>query len=258
MFNNIQSENVKATILKTALLAGKIMMENGSEVYRVEDTMKRIAQNAGEMDVSCYVTATGIFIGLENQQKVMIASVEARTINLEKVVAVNEMSRQFADKKINLHELAEKLEQINQKVPTFPLWLEILAAGMISAGAMYLFGGVMSDFLITFLIGSLGFIISVVCKSLIKLNYFDLFIASFCIGIMSIVAVKYHFASQIDPIIIGSIMPFVPGVAITNAVRDILAGHLISGTARATEALIVAATICAGIATVFNWLGGWL
>src|SRR5699024_12735781 len=99
------------------------MMENGSEVYRVEDTMKRIAQNAGEMDVSCYVTATGIFIGLENQQKVMIASVEARTINLEKVVAVNEMSRQFADKKITLHELAEKLEQLNQKVPTFPLCL---------------------------------------------------------------------------------------------------------------------------------------
>ena len=129
---------------------------------------------------------------------------------------------------------------------------------MISAGAMYLFGGAMSDFLITFLIGSLGFIISVVCKSLIKLNYFDLFIASFCIGIMTIVASKYHLASHIDPIIIGSIMPFVPGVAITNAVRDILAGHLISGTARATEALIVAATICAGIATVFNWLGGWL
>ena len=75
MLNDSQSENIKAKILKTALLAGKIMMENGSEVYRVEDTMKRIAQNAGEMDVSCYVTATGIFIGLENQQKVMIAKV---------------------------------------------------------------------------------------------------------------------------------------------------------------------------------------
>lgn len=119
MLNDSQSENIKAKILKTALLAGKIMMENGSEVYRVEDTMKRIAQNAGEMDVSCYVTATGIFIGLENQQKVMIASVEARTINLEKVVAVNEMSRQFADKKSLFMNWQKSSNKSIKKYPPF-------------------------------------------------------------------------------------------------------------------------------------------
>lgn len=36
----------KNLLLKTALLAGRIMMESGSEVYRVEDTMQRIAQNS--------------------------------------------------------------------------------------------------------------------------------------------------------------------------------------------------------------------
>ena len=76
MFNDVNPENIKAKILKTALIAGKIMMENGSEVYRVEDTMKRIAQNAGEEDVSCYVTATGIFIGLDIIEQGRITSNE--------------------------------------------------------------------------------------------------------------------------------------------------------------------------------------
>ena len=254
--NYLESDSAK--LLKTSLLAGKIMMENGSEAYRVEDTMKRIVLNGGEKNCSCYVTATGIFVGLENQQKVMIDNVEQRVINLEKVVAVNELSRQFAEKKITLNVLYEKLERINHRVPTFPLWLEILAAGIISAGALYLFGGVLADLLITFIIGCIGFTISVLCKQLINLNYFDLFISSFVIGFLSICAVKFNWATNIDPIIIGSIMPFVPGVAITNSFRDILAGHLISGIARGTEALIVAATISAGIASIFNLIGGWL
>jgi uncharacterized membrane protein YjjP (DUF1212 family) len=52
------------------------------------------------------------------------------------------------------------------------------------------------------------------------------------------------------------VMPLVPGVAITNSFRDILAGHLISGTARGTEAIFTAAAIGVGIATVFTLFGG--
>lgn len=33
----------KKLVISTCMLAGKIMLENGSEVYRVEDTMKYIA-----------------------------------------------------------------------------------------------------------------------------------------------------------------------------------------------------------------------
>lgn len=63
---------------------------------------------------------------------------------------------------------------------------------------------------------------------------------------------RFHLAGNIDNIIIGAVMPLVPGVAITNSFRDILAGHLLSGTARATEAIFVAGSIGIGIAIVFK------
>ena len=53
---------------------------------------------------------------------------------------------------------------------------------------------------------------------------------------------------NLDIVIISSIMPLVPGVAITNAVRDTLQGDYISGCARVLEAFLKAAGIAVGIA----------
>ena len=48
-------------------------------------------------------------------------------------------------------------------------------------------------------------------------------------------------------------MPIGRGLAITNAFRDIMAGHLISGVARGTEALFIAGAIGGGIIVAFNF-----
>ncbi len=91
----------KELLLETCLLAGKIMMENGSEVYRVEDTMNRIAANAGEQGSISYVTATD-FLGLRSSHYAQVENVHDRVINLEKIVAVNGLSRAYAEKKLSL------------------------------------------------------------------------------------------------------------------------------------------------------------
>lgn len=90
----------KELLLETCLLAGKIMMENGSEVYRVEDTMNRIAANAGEQGSISYVTATGLFMGLRSNHYAQVENVHDRVINLEKIVAVNGLSRAYAEKNL--------------------------------------------------------------------------------------------------------------------------------------------------------------
>ena len=50
-----------------------------------------------------------------------------------------------------------------------------------------------------------------------------------------------------DVVISGSILPLLPGVAITNAIRDTLQGDYMSGGARAVEAFVMAASIAIGI-----------
>ena len=44
-------------LMKTALLAGKILMENGAEVYRTEDTMERIIRKGvGQVRTDIFYT----------------------------------------------------------------------------------------------------------------------------------------------------------------------------------------------------------
>lgn len=51
----------KDYLLETCLMAGKIMMESGAEIYRVEDTMNRIADVATNKKRHQFCNADGNF-----------------------------------------------------------------------------------------------------------------------------------------------------------------------------------------------------
>lgn len=248
----------KKMILKTCVLAGKIMMENGSEVYRVEDTMLRIARNAGEADCVSYVTATGLFMGFREGPYCQLEDVHERAINLEKVVAVNQLSRQFAEKQISLQELYDQLRQAQKNTPSYRFITQVLAAGIVSATLMYAFGGSWRDFIATFVIGGFGLFSATVAKRWLGLSFLDMFIAALVIGASAVFCVNFGLAENVDNLIIGAVMPLVPGVAITNSFRDIMAGDLISGIARGIEAVFTAAAIGIGIAFILSVFGGVL
>ena len=71
-------------------------------------------------------------------------------------------------------------------------------------------------------------------------------------SILSILAVNIGIGHNMDAIIIGSIMSLVPGVSITNALRDTISGDFISGSSRGMEAIFSALAIAFGVGIVLN------
>ena len=57
---------------------------------------------------------------------------------------------------------------------------------------------------------------------------------------------------NIGALIIGGIMPLLPGLSMTNAIRDTINGDLVSGSARALEALLACVAIAAGVGVVLS------
>lgn len=88
------------------------------------------------------MTPTGLFMSLEGERNVQLQQIPTRTINLEKVSMVNEFSRDFAEKRISLKELHTKLVNLDKDVRYFPIWLQIIAASLVSGSLMVIFGGV--------------------------------------------------------------------------------------------------------------------
>ncbi|KRN94447.1 threonine/serine exporter family protein [Pediococcus stilesii] len=241
-------------VINTCLLAGRIMIENGSEMSRAEDTMKRIATNSGISTLKIFATITGIIISIPNSTNSQVEEIERRAIDLEKVSAVNTYSRRYAEKEITLEEFYQKLSTLDEATPFFPFWLQVLGAALVSGPLMTAFSGNMVDLGITTLTGAFGFIIFYFINRILNIKYISEFVASIVIGIVAVLAVRWGVGHSVDDIIIGSVMPLVPGVPLTNAVRDILNGHLVSGPARGVEALLSACAIGFGIAFVFRFL----
>lgn len=232
------------------LLAGKIMTESGSEIYRIEDTMKRMAQSIGLSNCHSYVTMTGVFISFSEPPYTLFLTAYNRTTDLAKVVAVNDLSRQLQNKQIDSETVMTRLQQLDHTQTPYTLFARLLASGVVSSSLMIIFGGQWHDFLPTFFIGMIGYGISQWLHKIIKINYFNYFVAAMSIALTTLLAQKVGIAFDIESIMVGALMPLVPGVAITNSFRDLLSGHMLGGVARGVDAIIIAGSIGSGIATV--------
>ena len=235
------------------LLAGRIMMQSGAETYRVEDTMLRMARSQNMLDAQSYVTPTGIIFSLGKTQPTRITSISTRVTDLHRISLVNSVSRKLTSKIITLEQAYDELKKIEKTNFFLPMWIQILAASVGSASLMIMFKGVWNDIPIAMIAGGTAhFIVSFVHEKT-KVKFFSEFIAALTVDLIATFAVQYNFGQDIDRIIIGSIMPLVPGLVITNAVRDLMAGHFTAGVAKGIEALLTAFAIGSGVALALSF-----
>lgn len=241
--------------IRVALLAGEIMLRNGAETYRVEDTINRILKAQNLEVVESFVTPTGIFITVDDpsiEMMTMVKRVQNRTTHLEKVALVNDLSRRFVAGQLSSSQALEELEIIQSKSSYQP-HIKILSIGLAAAFFTIVFGGEWQDFLASGLIGSLWAWCQFHLEKKKVSNFFIDLVGGSFIGLFAIILTELiPLGQNLDPIIIGSIMPLVPGVAITNAIRDTIQGDLVAGNSRASEALLIAVSIAAGVGVVLK------
>jgi len=235
------------------LLAGRIMMQSGAETYRVEDTMLRMARSQNMLDAQSYVTPTGIIFSLGKTQPTRITSISTRMTDLHRISLVNSISRKLTSQIITLEQAYDELKKIEKTNFFLPMWIQVLAASIGSAAIMIMFKGIWSDIPAAMVAGGTGHYIVSIVHEKTKVKFFSEFIAALAVALIATLAVRYNFGQEIDRIIIGSVMPLVPGLVITNAVRDLMAGHFTAGVAKGAEALLTAFAIGSGVALALSF-----
>lgn len=240
-------------VMKLCVLSAATMLQNGAETSRVEDTIRRMAATFSVEYIHSFVTPTGIFITLDHHTR--LVRISDRWTNLNKVSTINHLSRRIADKQLTLDEAIAEIEMIQKQEKPYPRWLTILAAGMASGSFAYLFRGDWPDVIPGIMAGVVVQSILVIMERNPQVKFLAEFLAALFGGAFSIAAVNVGLGMHLDSILTGSLMPLVPGVAVTNSVRDMLAGDLVSGLARGAEATITAISVAAGMATILAIMG---
>jgi uncharacterized membrane protein YjjP (DUF1212 family) len=250
-------------IVDLVLLAGQIILENGGETFRVEETMGRMALAAGAKTVDVFVVPQGIFctIFIGEQSQTRVLRIHRRGFNLAKVLEVNRISRQLADEVLTVEMAYEELLKVYRLPRRYPTWIRLLAGGIASAAFCYLLGARSFSVLLA---GITGLLIMFVMEFLQKrevLGFIALAIAGFIAAVVNLAAKLIWPGMEFNLTVIGSLMILVPGLAITTSVRDALFEDLISAAIRGVEAFGVALSIASGVGSVlalYLWLGGTL
>lgn len=237
-------------VLEVASEAGHILLENGAEISRVEDTMERISSHYGVHTGHFFVLSNGIFTTSSSNKYANVEFIPIRGIQLSKVVEVNRLSYRIAADKVSLTRARAELDAIRDE-PMKPAWEQIVGSAFGAAGFCAVFGGGFMDCAAAFVVGTLLYLFLLFISS----RYLSKIVGGICNSLVAtllcLASYRLGFGSSLSNIIIGAIMPLIPGVPFVNGVRDLADSDYIAGTTRLTDAMLGFFCIALGVGTSF-------
>ncbi len=241
-------------VLLLASDAARLVLRCGAETYRAEETARAFCSSLGGAEAECYATPTGVvlsFFGPDGRSRSIVRRVRGRTMNLERIARIHSLTRDLYAGRADFRQASEGIDSI-ERLPGYPGAVTLAGAAAAAGFFTLLYGGSWSDALVA---APVGAILSRMTRTLSRQGISDFFtnIAGGAFAVLACLAAGLAgFAASPDRAVIGSIMLLVPGVAITNAIRDTIAGDLVAGVARGADAFISAAGISIGAGAAFG------
>lgn len=241
-------------LVELAATAGELMIASGAETHRVEDTISRILATSGYAEAEPFVLPTGVTVSLSDGQAQVVSvtrRVKPQGCDLARICATNRVSRDFCEGKINVTQALSRLEQVKD-LKSYPLSIRLIGTMLVCGGFAFMFGGTLLDALAATICGLLLGLSSAFLTPRIGRAFVSNMISCF---LMTAAALTLTYLGntylglelQSQYLIVGGMMPVVPGVAITNAIRDILGGDYMASLSRAVEAFLTAASVALGV-----------
>ena len=242
-------------LIHLALDAGEIMIRNGAETFRVQDTMRRILATSGQEKIEAVAMVTVLLATLPRAEKEplsMMRAIHSRSVNFRKVCEVNDMSRAFVEGRIDIDEAIRRLDEISHEkeylLPTRLIGYGMIAGCFSFLGSLSLLDGLLSAF-IGMMLGGLS-----IWLSTKKTPYFfDPFLGGAFVAFCACWVHPLFPSTHIDTIVIGGIIPLLPGVTFSKSMRDLMEGNIISGYTKAVEALVIAGSLAGGVGLALSY-----
>ncbi len=260
----------KEQILKIAVRAGEMLLKNGAETYRVEETMTRICLAYGYTCES-FVLPTGVFASISDDYSsaTTVLRNKVRAINLGRVASLNTFARNIVETTPSYKEAMQHLDKIaEQKI--YSKRVIFVSYTLTAAIFSLLFEGTWLDATVALFIGMALALIRLVFMRRFRFPFLEYFlggsVAGF-LGFMASQALQNVYITQSAStfisagsfqginayiVIAGSLINLMPGTALVSGVRDMMYGDSVSGQARLGEALLMVAILAAGAAVGFG------
>ncbi len=246
------------SILTCALDLGEAMLSSGAEVYRVEDTISRICLSYGLKRADIFAIPNSIMATVYNSDGDFVTQnrrVRVSATNLNRVDKLNQLSRDICSKLPPASVVRRSVETVINETGATHMYT-LLAYVVSTAAFCGFFGGTWRDMVSSALGGVLIFFMEKMFILGSARTFLKNSIPSAAAAAFAYFCVRIGLADQVSMIVIGEIMLFIPGMELTNGMRDFMAGDIIAGLSHMCEAICTAIAIAAGTAGMLALLGG--
>ena len=220
-------------ILHGLLDMGQMLLLCGAEINRVEDTMTRLGRAYGAKKVDIFaITSSFDFVKLER---------------------LNALSRRICTEPVSAAEFRAELKKIDREKPK----VQTLYLGSVVTALSFtlFFGGSWADSILAAFVGVMVCFMQQHIQPVFRNAAFFQVLVGFVAGSFIWFVWRQVPALDVDKISIGVIMLLIPGAALTNAVRDMLVGHTVSGLLRMFESLLLALMLAIGFGSAIYLFG---
>ena len=236
-------------VAQLASHAAQIILENGAETYRVEDTVFRICQSYGyQAEVIALVTCVMLSVSDGEQHISTLRRVSKRSMNLFRVNMINDLSREIARNQMDVGSAWKALCDIKISDAFGAKHIPIMA-GLAAGFFALVFGGGAIHFALAL---ACGYTTQILFMLIGDIHYSPVLLNLLGGIVCSLLTMIGFYAFGLTPTDIeitlsASIIPLISGLMMTNAMRDTLRGDYISGMARGMEAMMIAVMVSIGI-----------
>ena len=242
------TKHEQGLFLECLLEMGDLLLDSGAEISRVEDTLNRMGRSYGSERTNVFVIPSLISISISFPGNDAIT--ETRRIrsngstDFYRLEKLNSLSRECSANPVPLDELQQRLAKVASGRKPFFM---VLAGSILGAGGFAVFfGGNLWDGLAAAMFGA---VICLLQRSISRTqlnttaaNLLVSMLIGLGVGLVTSLIPTLH----MDMILIGDIMLLIPGLTMTNAIRNTLVGNTISGVVRLAETLIWAGSLAGG------------
>lgn len=241
-------------VLDIATSIGYYILKYGGEANRVEDTVQRICLAYKMDEIHAFAISSSIVVTIikDGSSLSQTKRVYKQETNLDRVEQFNALSREICQKLPTYEEIQNRIKEIENR-PLYPFPVSVLAYTLVGGSFALFFGGGIKECIVS---SFAAFILRFLMYAADRLQA-PLFFANAAGSALTVVLVRLsqYIFPQIDAqtSTIAVLMLLVPGVLLTNCIRDFVATDYTAGLSKIVEAIFIATAIALGVGVSVLW-----
>jgi uncharacterized membrane protein YjjP (DUF1212 family) len=247
-----------ADVVDLALWVGQLLMENGAESQRVEQSVRAVGVGLGCDWGNVLVSHNALMVthvsGADFRTK--LRRIHSINVDMSLIEAMSHVVHRVQEGKLDRHELRQSLTGIAAGRRHYGRGITCAAIGLACASFCRLFGGDLPAFATTLAAAALGVLVRYSCRER-RINGFVAAVAAALAagGVVGVTHAMLGLPVALDPALAASVLLLVPGVPAINSVEDVIKGHLVVGLARATTGILTVLAAAIGLILAMRLTG---